>query len=101
MLVAPPSPSELPVEIEPFFPVPLERSAVARIARSTRIVSADDDPFCREGAQATYADPLDVPLDIIPGGAHLSTDDGYGPWPAVEAWCLTGKFTTAVRRRLP
>ena len=33
-------------------------------------------------------EPLGVPIDVIHGAGHLNTDAGYGPWPAVEAWCL-------------
>ena len=26
----------------------------------------------------------------MPGRGHLNPEAGYGPWPAVEAWCLDG-----------
>jgi hypothetical protein len=29
---------------------------------------------------------LQVDLDVIPGGAHLNTEAGYGPWPAALDW---------------
>jgi uncharacterized protein len=25
---------------------------------------------------------------IIAGAGHFTTGDGYGPWPAMLAWCL-------------
>ncbi|MFE7269969.1 RBBP9/YdeN family alpha/beta hydrolase [Streptomyces sp. NPDC057623] len=54
----------------------------------TRLVAGDDDPYCEEGADTAYGDPLALPADILPGAAHLDLDAGYGPWPAVLAWCL-------------
>jgi hypothetical protein len=37
-----------------------------------------------------YGAPLALATDLIPGGAHLNTDAGYGPWPSVLDWCRTG-----------
>jgi hypothetical protein len=88
LLVAPPSAGAGMPEIEEFVPPPLDAEAVAIAARSTRMVCTPDDPYCPGGAAALYAEPLGLPADEIPGGAHLNTDAGYGPWPAVEAWCL-------------
>jgi predicted alpha/beta hydrolase family esterase len=88
LLVAPPSPSaELP-GVKGFFPLAVEPDQVARAAGSTEIVAADDDPYCPEGAERLYGEPLDVPVRVIDGGGHLNTDAGYGPWPDVERWCL-------------
>ena len=83
LLVAPPSErAEIP-QIAAFFPAPLP--ALTR----ARLVCADDDPYCPEGADTVYA-ALDVPVDVIRGGGHLNPEAGYGPWPAVETWCLDG-----------
>lgn len=84
LLVAPPSASAVPPELASFFPVPLPRM------RRGRLVCADDDPYCPEGAPALYGGPLGLPADVIPGGGHLNPDAGLGPWPAVAAWCRTG-----------
>jgi uncharacterized protein len=89
LLVAPPSAGAGMPEIEQFVPPPLDAEAVAIAARSTRMVCTPDDPYCPEGAAGLYAGPLGLTADEIPGGAHLNTDAGYGPWPAVEAWCLS------------
>jgi uncharacterized protein len=76
-------------EIAGFVPPPLDREAVGIAARSTRMVCAPTgDPYCPEGAVGLYAEPLGLPADEIPGGDHLNPESGYGPWPAVEAWCL-------------
>ena len=32
------------------------------------------------------ASALKIDLDVIPRGAHLDGDAGYGPWPAVMEW---------------
>ena len=64
--------------------------AAARSTAGARIVCSDDDPYCPEGAATLYGEPLGVPVDVLPGGGHLNPEAGYGPWPAVEAWCLDG-----------
>jgi len=85
LLVAPPSESAGVPQIATFFPVRLPA-----LAEGARLVCSDDDPYCPEGAAGLYGEPLGIPLDLIPGGGHLNPDAGYGPWPAVEAWCLDG-----------
>lgn len=87
LLVAPPSEAAGLPEIADFFPVPLDPSAVAAASvGETRLVCAEDDPYCPEGAATLYGDPLLLPTDVIAGGGHLNADAGYGPWPAVAAW---------------
>ncbi|MGK2936799.1 MAG: RBBP9/YdeN family alpha/beta hydrolase [Solirubrobacteraceae bacterium] len=85
LLNAPPGPlGELPT----FFPVPIDAAAVADAAGMTRLVCSDNDPYCPEGAQAVYAEPLGIARDVLPGQGHLNVDAGYGPWPAMLDWCL-------------
>ena len=87
LLVAPPSAGAGVEEIAEFVPAPLDADAVARAARQTRVVcAASGDPYRPEGPE--LFEPLGVPIDVIEGGGHLNTDGGYGPWPAVERWCL-------------
>lgn len=89
LLVAPPSAGAGVAEIAEFFPAPLDAAAVARAAASTRVVCADSgDPYRPEGHQLFQ--PLGVPIDVIQDGGHLNPETGYGPWPAVGAWCLDG-----------
>ena len=85
LLVAPPSESAGVPQIAAFFPAPLPR-----LTAGARLVCSDNDPYCPEGAVTLYGGTLDIPVDVIPGGGHLNPDAGYGPWPAVEAWCLDG-----------
>ena len=99
LLVAPPSAGAGVAEIDSFVPPPLDREAVAIAAEATRMICAPTgDPYCPEGAASLYATPLGLAVDEIPGGAHLNTDAGYGPWPAVEAWCLEGSAPVGPRR---
>jgi uncharacterized protein len=85
LLVAPPSESADVPQIAAFFPVPLPA-----LAGGARLVCSDADPYCPEGAATLYGEPLGIPVDVIPGGGHLNPEAGYGPWPAVESWCLHG-----------
>jgi serine hydrolase len=84
LLVAPPSESADVPQIAAFFPAPLPA-----LQTGARLVCADNDPYCPEGARDLYGS-LGIPVDVIPGGGHLNPDAGYGPWPAVEAWCVQG-----------
>jgi len=88
LLVAPPSPSvELP-GARGFFPLSVEPGEVARAAGSTLIVWSDDDPYCPEGAERLYAEPLELRSCKLAGRGHINPDAGFGPWPAAERWCL-------------
>jgi predicted alpha/beta hydrolase family esterase len=90
-LVAPPSVTAGLAELEPFFPLIATEEDVARAAAHTRLVCADNDPYCPEGAAALYGGPLALPIDMQPGGGHLNVDSGLGPWPAMEAWAQGAK----------
>jgi predicted alpha/beta hydrolase family esterase len=87
LLVAPPSESAPVPEIAGFFPVPLPA-----LGDGARLVCSDDDPFCPEGAANLYGEPLGIAVDLLPGRGHLNPDAGFGPWPAVEAWCHDGSL---------
>ena len=87
LLVAPPSPSvELPAR--GFFPLSVEPADVARAARSTLVIWSDNDPYCPEGAERLYAEPLELPSRLLAERGHINPESGFGPWPAVERWCL-------------
>jgi uncharacterized protein len=87
LLVAPPSPEVEVPELKIFFPAPFDRQAIHAAAGETRLVCADDDPYCPEGAASRYGDPLGLPTEIVAGGGHLNIDAGFGPWPQLESWC--------------
>jgi predicted alpha/beta hydrolase family esterase len=90
-LVAPPSLGANLKEIEAFFPVTATPQNVASAASDTRLVCSDNDPYCPEGAASLYGRPLELPIDLQPGGGHLNLDAGFGPWPAMEAWAQGAK----------
>lgn len=85
LLAAPPSEASGVAEIQGFFPVPLPA-----LGEGARLVCSDNDPYCPEGAAGLYGEPLGIPVDLLPGRGHLNPEAGYGPWPAVERWCVDG-----------
>jgi predicted alpha/beta hydrolase family esterase len=90
LLVAPPSLDEIPA-IARFWPAGIDADDLRRPARETRIVCAPlGDPYGPQGCRDVFAE-LGTPMDLIEGGGHLNTDAGYGPWPAVEEWALSGR----------
>ena len=87
VLVAPPSRSVLvELGLAAFTWLPTGGDTGAR--GSTALIVGTDDPYCPEGPDEQYVQPLAIPKIVIPGGGHLSTADGYGPWPQLLAWCL-------------
>jgi hypothetical protein len=97
LLVAPPSLAGAPEPIRPFFPVPAVPDAVRAAAGDTRLVCAPDDPYCPEGASGCYGTPQELPVDLLPGAGHINPERGFGPWPAVEAWCYGASAITSSR----
>ncbi|MHC5904557.1 RBBP9/YdeN family alpha/beta hydrolase [Streptomyces sp. S6] len=63
----------------------------------TRVVAGDADPYCPQGAQRAYGDPLGLTAEVLLDAGHLTPDDGYGPWPSVLEWCLDGETKLTVR----
>jgi predicted alpha/beta hydrolase family esterase len=88
LFAAPPSEASGVAEINGFFPVPLPS-----LDEGARLVCSDNDPYCPEGAAGLYGEPLGIPVDLLPGRGHLNPEAGYGPWPAVERWCLDGDLS--------
>ncbi len=87
LLVAPPSPRTAIADIAAFFPPPMDVDTVRRGADGTVLVASDDDPYLPEGIAQAYGRSLKMPTTVVAGGAHLNTDAGYGPWPALLDWC--------------
>jgi predicted alpha/beta hydrolase family esterase len=82
LLVAPPMPDPMLDELASFYPVPLEPGSNPE----ARLVASDADEYDPAGAAASFAGPLGLPLDVLPGAGHINPEAGFGPWPAVEAW---------------
>ena len=90
-LVAPPCPGAKVAELARFYPTWAQRDAVRAAARHTRLVCADDDPYCPgKGAAQHWGAPLELDVDPLPGRGHLNVEAGYGPWPAMRDWVLGG-----------
>jgi predicted alpha/beta hydrolase family esterase len=87
VLVSPPSPSVAPPEVAGFFPPPLDIDTVRRGADGTVLVAGSDDPYLPEGIAAAYGAPLKIATTVVEGAGHLTTESGYGEWPAMLAWC--------------
>ena len=89
LLVCPPSAVALPHSVSAFFPAAGDTAAVvATTRRRPELVCTPADAWCPEGAAELYGRDLDV--HVVEGGGHLAVDDGYGPWPDVLSWALTG-----------
>jgi predicted alpha/beta hydrolase family esterase len=88
LLVSPPDPLALPENGVDFAHGPIDFSAAARSCSiPIRLVSREQDPYSPRGAATLFADPLGAEVDLLPGEGHINPDDGFGPWPAVLAWC--------------
>jgi uncharacterized protein len=87
LLVAPPCPDPMPPQLAGFFPLPLEPG----LAAGGRVVCSDADPYSPRGAVETFARPLGLEADVLPGAGHVNPDAGYGPWPGVLAWAQGAK----------
>lgn len=94
-LVVPP---KLPegADREAFPDVDVAATLPERVARHTRVVLSETDHWWPElGAAAAIAEPLGLPVDVIGEAGHVEPADGYGPWPAMLAWCLGERETLA------
>jgi len=88
LLVAPPGRRTL-VRLAPSFAERrIDPHAAGAAAKTTTLVCSDSDPYNPEGEGRTLAEAMGARLHVIPGGGHLSVDDGYTQWAAAEAWCL-------------
>jgi predicted alpha/beta hydrolase family esterase len=90
LLVAPPCPVTPITGVSDLYPTPLDPVGMAGSAREARVVGSDADPYCPAGHERSFARPLGLPIDILGGAGHINAEAGFGPWPAVEAWCLHG-----------
>ncbi|AWZ06334.1 MULTISPECIES: alpha/beta hydrolase [unclassified Streptomyces] len=73
----------------------------APLPMRTQLVVSDNDPFLSLARALHLADVWDSAVEIVPGGGHLATRDGYGPWDHVarliEQFCGTALETTEGR----
>jgi predicted alpha/beta hydrolase family esterase len=99
LLVAPPSDEVLRgfPEVAAFAGAAPTATQMAAAAGTTRLVAGDDDPYCPGGAAEVFGRPLGLDVDVVPGGAHLDMDAGYGSWQAVLDWCLDARVRLTAR----
>jgi len=88
LLVAPPEDGQVPAPGAEFAigrpaPEPLGASSIA----APRLVRGELDPYSPSGVPS-WALESGCEVDRLPGTAHINPDDGHGPWPSVERWCL-------------
>lgn len=94
LLVAPPGPSAFVPQIASFAPCSFDPTTIAGSAHSPlRLVCSDNDPYCPEQAATLYGHRLNLATEVLPSAGHLDSHTGYGPWPAVLAWCLNPATT--------
>ena len=90
VLVAPAAPEVLRgiPEIAEFAPTidddRLRAALAATASEGATIVAGDADPYCPGGAESVFAKPLGAEFVVVPGGGHLTIEDGFGPFPLVR-----------------
>ncbi|MFI6097577.1 RBBP9/YdeN family alpha/beta hydrolase [Lentzea sp. NPDC051213] len=98
LLVAPPAPDHPEPAIKSFLPPPLDPDAIRRVARETRLVVGEGDPYCDMSVARQLAEALRIEFDVLPGAAHINTDAGYGEWPAVLKWVRSKRVPLSPRQ---
>lgn len=88
LLVAPPCTREVEPVVR-FRPDGVTAGDVRRAAGLTLMLWGDPDPYCPATAGVAF-DGLFAQSKRFPGAGHLNTDAGFGPWPEVEEWALSG-----------
>ena len=88
MVLVAPADAERPGAPEPlqsFTPIPMQR-----IPLPTLLITSDNDPYCSLERARDFAQAWQADLEIVPGGGHLNSDAGFGPWP--EGWQMVGRW---------
>jgi hypothetical protein len=89
LLVSPPESARVSETGASFRIEVLDVAAIlASVRIAIRIVCSDADPYNPPGAQELYGNPLGIRADVLVGAGHITPDSGYGPWPAIEEWCV-------------
>jgi uncharacterized protein len=86
LLVAPPAGPEL-AEVCPTFPAtPLTAGPLLAACPDTTVVLGAGDPYRGDAVFRSTG----LPTTLVPDGAHLNVDAGFGPWPHALRWVLGG-----------
>lgn len=85
LLVAPPSPAWVAAHLSRF-PAPRWADLTEVVSQTgAEVVIGSGDEFLPEVDRAALLEAAPGTREV-PGGGHLHTAAGYGPWPAVRAW---------------
>jgi len=84
LLVSPPHDDRLPANGTSFAVGDLDPSA---IEEAPRVVCGTEDDYA-PGGPPGWAAEIGADIDMLAGVGHINPDDGHGPWPSVERWCL-------------
>jgi predicted alpha/beta hydrolase family esterase len=94
LLVAPPyvmteaPPLDAPPGVTGFFPPPFQPETLKAIANETTLLASNTDDYATYDQSVGVAAKLDVPVQLLDKGGHISPYYGYGEWPWVLAWAL-------------
>jgi predicted alpha/beta hydrolase family esterase len=72
-----------PEALRSFIPIPREPLRAPAL-----VIVSDNDPYCSLERAREFADAWKADFEIVPGGGHINTDAGFGPWP--EGWQMVG-----------
>lgn len=59
--------------------------ATERLLFPSLVVASDDDPYAELARSRQFAAAWGSELEVVPGGGHLNTAAGFGPWPQGRA----------------
>lgn len=86
IVVAPPAPTIAIPSARSFFPVPLNRNNLMRIAGSTTFIHSTNDPYCHKEEAQHYVQ-LNLPTITLPNMGHINVQSGHGKWPWMLDLC--------------
>ena len=99
-LVCPPCPGAAVPELAGFYPTGRRARGRRGGRRARRAWCAPTTTRTAPGENAAryWAQPLGLTVDLLPGAGHINVEAGFGPWPAMEAWCLGERAALGHRR---
>ncbi len=88
LLVSPPEDGQIPAPGAEFaIGAPDVAALRASSISPPRLVRGEADPYSPSGVPE-WAREAGCEIDELPGTEHINPDDGHGPWPSCERWCL-------------
>lgn len=86
IVVAPPSPAVVIPSAKSFFPVPLNRSNLTRVADETLFIHSTNDPYCSMEDVKHYLQ-LNLQTITLPNMGHINVQSGHGKWQLILELC--------------